>query len=73
MTLTLLTRTLTVAVGQREGVGGVDLPGPLLLLLLLLSVLDGHLAELPSEAGGALTPVPAAALATVYTWKVTNH
>lgn len=43
------------------------------LLVLLVSVLDGHLAELPGEAGGALTLVPGAAFAAIDTREMTHH
>lgn len=43
------------------------------LLVLLVSILNGHLAELSSEAGRALTLVPGTALAAIYTWQVTHH
>lgn len=72
----LLTSTLSVAVGQRQSVCGVDLSlavASSLLLVLLLSVLNGHLAELSSEVGRALTLVPGTALATIHARQVAHH
>lgn len=69
-------RTLAVAVGQRQSVCGVDLSltvAACCLLVLLVSALNRHLAELSSKVGGALALVPGAALATIYTWQVTHH
>lgn len=36
-------------------------------------VVDGHLAELPGEAGRALALVPGTALTTVYTWQMAHN
>lgn len=39
----------------------------------MVSILNRHLAELPSKTGGALTLVPGTAFATINTWQVTHH
>lgn len=73
---TALTRTLAVAVGQRQCVCWVDLSltvAAWCLLVLLVSVLNWHLAELSSEVGRALTLLPGAALATIHTRQMTHH
>lgn len=59
----LLTRVLAAAVGEGQRVFGVDLSlteaaRHLLLLLLLLSTVNWHLAELASEAGRTVALVP---------------
>lgn len=65
--------SLSVAVGQRQRVRGVDLGLSEAAAVLLVSAVDRHLAELPGEVGRALTLVSGAALPPVYTRQVTHH
>lgn len=60
-----------MAVGEGQRMCGVDLSlavASRYLLVLLLSILNRHLAKLSSEAGWTVTLVPRAALAAIDTW-----
>lgn len=65
-----------MAVGEGQRMCGVDLSlavAARYLLMLLLSILNGHLAKLSSEVGWTVTLVPRTALAAIDTREVTNN
>lgn len=60
-----------MAVSEGQCMCGVDLSlavAARYLLMLLLSILNGHLTKLSSEVGWTVTLVPCTALAAIDTW-----